>query len=55
MASLCSHLAEQAPILPLCFGASSVLYQTGVITGLAPTAAEPFYDLTSCQTHLQEA
>lgn len=55
MASLCSHLAEQAPILPLCFGASSVLYQTGVITGLAPTAAEPFYDLTSCQIHLQEA
>lgn len=53
MRTLCAHLAEQAPILPLCFGASSVLYQTGVISGLAPTAAEPFYNLAGCVFHLR--
>ena len=53
MEALCARLAEQAPIIPLCFGASSVLYQTGVISGLSPTAAEPFYDLASCSIHLQ--
>lgn len=55
MAALCAHLDAQAPILPLCFSASSVLYQTGVLDGLTPTAAEPFYDLSSCRIHLREA
>ena len=55
MDALCARLADQAPILPLCFGASSVLYQTGVVSGLAPTAAEPFYDLSGCAFHLREA
>ena len=54
MADLCAYLAEQAPILPICFSASSVLYQTGVITGLTPTASEPFYDLSAWEIHLQE-
>ncbi len=36
MAALCAHLDAQAPILPLCFSASSVLYQTGVLDGLTP-------------------
>ena len=55
MAALCAHLDAQAPILPLCFSASSVLYQTGVLDGLTPTAAEPFYDLSSCRIHLRKA
>ena len=55
MEALCARLAEQAPILPVCFSATSVLYQTGAITGLSPTMAEPFYDLSSCVIHLQEA
>ena len=40
---------------PAAFSASSVLYQTGVLDGLTPTAAEPFYDLSSCRIHLREA
>ena len=55
MEALCTRLADQAPILPVCFSTSSVLYQAGVITGLTPTAAEPFYDLGSCVIHLQGA
>ena len=55
MEALCTRLAEQVPILPVCFSTSSVLYQAGVITGLTPTAAEPFYDLGSCVIHLQGA
>ena len=51
--ALCARLADQAPIIPLCFGASSVLYQTGVVSGLSPTAAEPFYDLGRCAIRLQ--
>ena len=54
LSNLCAHLAEQAPVLPICFASSSVLYQTGVISGLSPTASEPFYDLPSCQIHLAE-
>ena len=53
LAALCGYLAEQAPILPVCFTASSVLYQTGVVEGLTPTATEPFYDLSSCRIHLR--
>ena len=54
MEALCAHLSEQAPILPVCFSSSSVLYQTGVVTGLTPTMAEPFYNLSSCEIHLEE-
>ena len=55
MEALCARLAQQAPILPVCFGAASVLYQTGTVTGLSPTMAEPFYDLDACAIHLREA
>ena len=54
MEALCIRLADQAPILPRCFSASSVLYQTGVVTGLTPTMTEPFYDLSAFEIHLQE-
>ena len=47
LSDLCAYLQQQAPILPLCFKSSSVLYQTGAVSGLTPTAAEPFYDLPS--------
>ena len=54
LSDLCAYLQQQAPILPLCFKSSSVLYQTGAVSGLTPTAAEPFYDLPSCQIHLRQ-
>ena len=41
LSDLCAYLQQQAPILPLCFKSSSVLYQTGAVSGLTPTAAEP--------------
>ena len=52
--TLCAHLQSQAPILPLCFKSSSVLLQAGVLEGLQPTAAEPFYNLKDCVIHLSE-
>lgn len=52
--TLCAHLQSQAPILPLCFKSISVLTQSGVLEGLSPTAAEPFYNLKQCVLHLSE-
>ena len=55
MEALCAYLQKQAPILPVCFKSTSVLYQTGVVENLTPTMAEPFYGLSSCVIHLQES
>lgn len=54
MESLCTHLRQQQPILPVCFKSTSVLAQSGVLENLTPTAAEPFYNLTGCSIHLLE-
>lgn len=52
MRALCAHLKDQMPILPVCFKSTSVLTQAGVVEGISPTAAEPFYDLGACVIHL---
>ena len=52
MEALCKHLQAQAPILPVCFKSTTVLMQTDVLEGLAPTAAQPFYQLGNCKIHL---
>ena len=54
MKRLCAYLREQAPILPICFKSTSVLMQTDVLTGLKPTMAEPFYNLSDCTIRLRE-
>lgn len=54
MKSLCAHLKDQAPILPVCFKSISVLTQADVAEGLRPTAAEPFYGLGQWVIHLKE-
>lgn len=54
MRDLCTYLRQQSPILPVCFKTASVLTQEGVLEGLTPTAAEPFYGLTGCTVHLRE-
>lgn len=54
MHTLCAHLQEQAPILPVCFKSVSVLSQAGILEGLTPTAAEPFYNLADCTVRLRE-
>ena len=53
MEALCAYLQKQAPILPVCFKSTSVLYQTGVVENLTPTMQEPFYSLSSCVIRLQ--
>jgi len=53
--ALCAVLAEQAPILPLCFKRASVLTQAGTAEGLTPTAANPFHSLGGIQFHLTPA
>ncbi len=55
MRQLCRYLQAQAPILPLCFKRISVLTETGVAEGLAPTAVNPFYSLDSITIHLSES
>ncbi len=54
MTALCRHLRDQAPILPVCFSATSVLSQSKVLEGLTPTDSEPFYDLQNCTIHLRK-
>lgn len=54
MKSICHLLRVQAPILPICFKTTSVLIQDGVIDGLAPTAANPFYQFSACTVHLSK-
>lgn len=55
MEALCTHLQQQVPLIPVCFKSTSVLVQTGVVEGLTPTMADPFYDLASCTIHLRES
>ena len=49
---LCRYLQAQAPILPLCFKATSVLTESGIVEGLSPTAANPFHALSAITVHL---
>ena len=51
---LCRYLQAQAPILPLCFKATSVLTESGIVDGLSPTATNPFHALSSVTIHLAE-
>lgn len=54
LSTLYRYLQNQAPILPVCFKTVSVLYETDVLEGLSPTAAEPFYGLDGISIHLRE-
>lgn len=42
-ALLCRYLAQQSPLIPLCFRTATVLTQSAVLSTLTPTAADPFY------------
>ena len=52
MERLCHQLQAQAPILPVCFKTTSVLSQTDVVSGLSPTAANPFWNLSALHISL---
>lgn len=54
MERLCTQLQSQAPILPVCFKSTTVLLQSGVAEGLAPTVSDPFYNLENWTIHLKD-
>ena len=47
------ELQLQTPILPVCFKSVSVLYAANTVSGLSPTAAEPFYELQDITIQLR--
>jgi len=47
VSALCTHLAEGAPILPICFKNWSLLTQWGQIRGLNPVQRNVFYGIES--------
>ena len=51
--SLCKNLAQQSPILPICFENVSVLIPSGAVDKITPTAANPFYDFSQWKIHLK--
>ncbi len=53
MLALCEHLAQQAPILPVCFKSVSVLLPSDAVESITPTAANPFYNLPQWQIDIQ--
>ncbi len=55
MASLCTYLKAQSPIVPICFKSTSVLVQNHVTEGLSPTMANPFYALSDVTFHLRKS
>ena len=52
--ALCKNLSTQAPILPICFENISVLLPSGAVDKITPTAANPFYDFSSWNIHLEK-
>ena len=53
LSTLCRYLQLQTPILPVCFKSVSVLYAANTVSGLSPTAAEPFYELQDITIQLR--
>lgn len=49
-----THLAAEAPVIPLVFKSESALTPEGMVTGLRPTAANPFYNIADWTFHLAE-
>lgn len=45
MAVLCQYIAQTAPITPVCFEKSEVLYHRGVLSGIDPTQDNIFYGI----------
>ena len=52
--TLCSHLSQQMPLIPVCFKSVSVLTHSGTVEGLSPTASDPFYGLENWLVRLAD-
>lgn len=48
----CSYLAQQSPIIPLCFRTDTILTHKAVLSELTPTSANPFYGLENWEVTL---
>ncbi len=53
--ALCSALASEAPIAPVCFLDYAVLTRPGVVEGLSPTPGNPFAGIENWTVHLSPA
>ncbi|MBQ0037773.1 MAG: ABC transporter substrate-binding protein [Clostridiales bacterium] len=53
MQALCRKIQQQSPIIPVCFKSTSVMVTAGAVDAITPTAADPFYDLTSWKVNLK--
>ena len=51
---LCQQYRQQVPFVTVCFKSTSVLVQENVVDGLAPTLANPFYNLEKWTIHLSD-
>ena len=49
---LCQYLAQNAPIIAVCFEKSEVLYHRGVLSGLNPTQDNLFYNMDQWEVDL---
>ena len=52
---LCRRLADQSPILPVCFKNYSILTHEGVVEGLSPTVTNVFRNFDHWTVHLRAA
>lgn len=51
--SLYSHFEQQTPFLPICFKSLSVLMPSGAVDKIAPTSANPFYNLPQWKLNMK--
>jgi len=47
--ALCRRFTEMSPIAPLAFRSTTVMTTSGLVEGLSPTAANPFYNFSNWQ------
>ena len=53
--ALCSHLSQQAPMIPVCFKSESVLTHSGTVTKLTPTASNVFYHMWEWEIQMAQS
>lgn len=54
MTALCKKLADQAPIVPVCFKSYSVLLPAGAaLQPITPTAANPFCGISDWKLNMK--
>lgn len=52
--SFAKIFAQQTPIVPICFKSTSIVTPERILSGISPTAANPFYDMQHWNLHLDK-